>query len=50
MENKKLIAEALLEIAKKSITEIIEVDSDFDLIEAATHPEHLLNKDDEVKK
>jgi hypothetical protein len=35
MEDKKLIAQTLLEIAKKSTTEIIEVGSDFDLIETA---------------
>ncbi len=35
MEERKILAEALLEIAKKSTTEIIEVDSDFDLIETA---------------
>lgn len=35
MNNNKLIAAALLDLAKNSKTEIIEVDSDFDLIEAA---------------
>ena len=35
LNDKKLIAETLLEIAKNSTTEIIEVDSDFNLIETA---------------
>ena len=35
MENKKLLAEALLEIAKKSSTEIVEIDGDYELIEIA---------------
>jgi hypothetical protein len=35
MENKKLLAEALLEIAKKSSTEIIEIGGDYELIEIA---------------
>jgi hypothetical protein len=35
MDNRKLIAEALLEIAKKSNTEFFEVGSDYDIIEKA---------------
>jgi len=35
MTKNKMLAEALLDIAKKSTTSIVEVDSDFDLIEAA---------------
>ena len=35
MENKKLISEALLEIAQKSSTEFLDIGEDYDLIEAA---------------
>jgi hypothetical protein len=35
MKDKKLLAETLLEIAKNSSTTVVEVDSDFDLIESA---------------
>lgn len=35
MENKKFLAEALLEIAKKSTTEFVEVEQDYELIETA---------------